>query len=157
MKLLLSLLLMCSVYVQAQTNTLNVWLKNGDVVGFLFHDQLRVVASSASELTVESGSYTVTYPVDSLRKFTFSHTPVVTIDDITRLINQYLAVGSTLTVNDITALIDTYLAGGMGDGIIVRTAPAEARGRVGVDVLTVPKGSYLVKSRGLSYKLRRRR
>lgn len=96
--------------LHAQNNTLNVWLKNGKTVSYVFRDQpLRVVATSPAQLTIESGIHRATYYVDSLRKFTVTHTDVVTIEDITRLITQYLAPGSTVTLDDITTLIDAYL------------------------------------------------
>ena len=107
------LLFLLAPSLHAQNNTLNVWLKNGETVSYIFRDQpLRVVATSPAQLTIESGIYRATYDVDSLRKFTVTHTDVVTIEDITRLITQYLAPGSTVTLDDITTLIDAYLKAG---------------------------------------------
>ena len=68
-----SLLLFFATYVQAQYNVLNVWMKNGEVTSFAFSDQLRVVASSSAELTVETGRFRISYPVENLRKFTVSN------------------------------------------------------------------------------------
>lgn len=71
--LLTALLLACSTPLQAQYNTLNVWLKNGDIVKFAFSEHLRIVASSSQELTVESTGYSITYPIADLQKFTVNN------------------------------------------------------------------------------------
>ena len=71
--LLTALLLACCTPLQAQYSTLNVWLKNGDIVKFAFSEHLRIVASSSQELTVESTGYSITYPVADLQKFTVNN------------------------------------------------------------------------------------
>ncbi len=67
------ILFLLATQVHAQYNVLNVWMKNGDVVNFALNDQLRIVASSSTELTVETGRFRISYPVETLRKFTVSN------------------------------------------------------------------------------------
>jgi hypothetical protein len=91
-------------------NTLNLLTSDGDTVSIVFDDQLSIKATTPAELTIYSGIYSYTCSVGNVRKFTLSHTEVITIDDITTLITRYLSEpDTTLTLADITSLIDRYL------------------------------------------------
>ena len=65
------LFLLCALSVHSQEyTTLNLHLKNGDIIHFALDSQLKIVATSPSQLTIESAGYTIHYPVSDIRKFT---------------------------------------------------------------------------------------
>ena len=71
-----ALMLSCAVQTQAQYHTLNLWLKNGDIVKFSLDSHVKIVATSPSELAVESAGYSIAYPVEAIRKFTVNNDTV---------------------------------------------------------------------------------
>ncbi len=71
--LLLALYLLFSTHASAQYNTLNLWLKNGDVVKYSLADHITILATTPTELALESAGYRITYSVSDIRKFTVNN------------------------------------------------------------------------------------
>ena len=74
--LLITFYILFCAHGNAQYHTLNLWLKNGDIVRFSLSADIKIVASSPSELAVESAGYSITYPVSDIRKFTVNNDTV---------------------------------------------------------------------------------
>lgn len=103
---------------QQDNSTLQVNLKNGQVqrVSLAYQPSIQHYFDKESEtyrVSIVTKQKTYDYAITEVQRYTFTDAPaLITIDDITALINTYLQQTdgeSSVTIEDITSLIDEYL------------------------------------------------
>lgn len=132
--LLLLLALSASLGVQAQ-NTLNVYQKDGTIVCFPFSSN-PVTRFVDANVVITTTDQTVSYPFESIEKYTFddgvSPTGLVTIRDN----------------NNLRQPISIYNAGGQFVRSVIPTG-----GSADLDLRKLPAGTYIIKNGTVTYKI----
>lgn len=137
MKRYLLCLLLSSVFlVQAfSQNTLNLFLKNGSSLSFVFTDK-PVICYSADSLFMRTEHTHIEYPISELDRITFTNS-----EDKPESINYYLAdETSSVTIFDIS-------------GRIISTYEDDGNHTLDISLTGLENGIYIIRQGDKSYKI----
>lgn len=147
--LLFAVLLSFALAVKAEDRILQVWKADGTVVSFNL-DEVPVTTYSDGCLIIKTTMTTVTYPLEQVRKYTYS-----SVTDALSAPKSESATlsqdGESLTFTGLKPLtpISIYNVSGQ----LIRTIKARGLGNTTVSVANQPIGIYVVKVNGVTYKI----
>jgi hypothetical protein len=138
--------------VKAEDRVLQVWKSDGTVVSFNL-DEVPVTTYSDGNLVIKTTKTTVTYPLEQVRKYTYS-----SVTDALSAPKSESATlsqdGETLTFTGLKS--QTQISVYNVSGQLVRTLKARGLGKTTVSVANLPVGVYVVKVNGVTYKITKR-
>lgn len=148
MKKLLALVLLLSAIVCDAHQSLNLWLKNGNVVSFELQNDIKTTFQN-HEIVISSDSIVLSYPISHVIKYTFSDTDNA-IKKVEDSYLQFSQKGYSIKVENasIGSLINIYSV----SGIIFKSVKISSNVEI-IDVNDFPQGTYIFNVEGYTFKI----
>ena len=138
--------------MKAEDRELRVWKADGTVVTFNL-DEMPVTTYSEGNLVIKTTKTTVTYPLEQVRKYTYSSvTDALSAPKLERATLSKDGESLTFTGLKPQTLISIYNVSGQ----LVRNVKSRELGKTTVSVANLPVGVYVVKVNGVTYKITKR-
>jgi hypothetical protein len=151
-KLMLFVLLLVAVVAKAEEQKLQIWLSNGKIMTIKLTEN-PTTRYTGSNLVIQSSNTTVTFPLEQVKKFTYSANPAA-INSPEVLGCEFSADGETLTFTGLQSGTEITVYSMSGQLLRQQTTGSETVTVVSVSSFST--GVYLIKVNGVTYKITKR-